>query len=102
MIEDLYLTQLRSIDIYDILMFTADAVLSGGIRRAATAIIFDYNDELMMNAKTNFKVSSFKRFEKINDKWEGTVTVKKKKYEKSEKPKTKKRKRIFNEIYFLL
>ena len=81
LIEDLYLDQLRSIDIYDILMHCADAVLSGGIRRAATMVIFDHNDSLMMNAKTNFKVSSFKRFEKINDKWEGTIHIKKKKYE---------------------
>jgi hypothetical protein len=80
-IEELNSYLLRSIDIYDILMHCADAVLSGGIRRAATAVIFDHDDNLMLNAKINQKVSSFKRFEKIDNLWEGTVTVKKKKYE---------------------
>lgn len=45
-------TQLRSIDVYDIFMHQADAVLSGGIRRSATIILFSSDDELMMNAKT--------------------------------------------------
>lgn len=81
-ILQLNLHTLRSIDIYDILMHCADAVLSGGIRRAATAIVFDYDDDLMMNAKINFKVSSQRRFEKLeNGFWEGTVTVNKIKHE---------------------
>lgn len=81
-IEDLHLNNLRSIDIYDILMHCADAVLSGGIRRAATAVIFDPDDMDMMNAKTNFSVSSHKRFEKLESGfWEGTVIVNNKKYE---------------------
>jgi ribonucleoside-diphosphate reductase alpha chain len=81
-IEDLHLNNLRSIDIYDILMHCADAVLSGGIRRAATAVIFDPDDMGMMNAKTNFTVSSYKRFEKLESGfWEGTVIVNNKKYE---------------------
>lgn len=45
-------THLRSIDVYDIFMHQADAVLSGGIRRSATIILFSSDDELMMNAKT--------------------------------------------------
>lgn len=81
-IEDQGMLSLRSIDIYDILMHCSDAVLSGGIRRAATAVIFDYDDDLMMNSKTNFEVSSYKRFEKLDSGfWEGTVTVNKQKYE---------------------
>lgn len=44
--------RLRTIDAYDILMHAADAVLSGGVRRSATAVIFDKDDELMLNAKT--------------------------------------------------
>jgi ribonucleoside-triphosphate reductase len=81
-IEYLHLEKLRSIDIYDILMHCADAVLSGGIRRAATAIIFDKDDELMLNAKINFKITSHRRFEKLESGfWEGTVVVDKKKYE---------------------
>lgn len=46
------LGRLRSIDAYDILMHVADAVLSGGIRRSACSVMFDKNDEDMMNAKT--------------------------------------------------
>lgn len=81
-IEDLHETSLRSIDIYDILMHCADAVLSGGIRRAATAVMFDPDDDLMMNAKINFNVTSFRRFEKLeNNFWEGTVFIGKKKFE---------------------
>ena len=37
---------------YDILMFAADAVLSGGVRRSATIALFSPEDEEMMNAKT--------------------------------------------------
>lgn len=42
----------KSITVYDILMHTADAVLSGGVRRSATNIIMDYDDEELVNAKT--------------------------------------------------
>ncbi len=42
---------LRPIHAYDIIMFAADAVLSGGVRRSATDAIFSYDDEEMMNAK---------------------------------------------------
>lgn len=44
--------ELRTIDIYDIVMHTSDAVLSGGVRRSATICLFHKNDELMLNAKT--------------------------------------------------
>jgi len=43
---------LRPIDVYDIVMHTADAVLSGGVRRSATICLFSPDDEEMMNAKT--------------------------------------------------
>ena len=43
---------LRPIQVYDIVMFTADAVLSGGVRRSATICLFSPDDEEMMNAKT--------------------------------------------------
>ena len=52
LIEVKHLGRLRSIDCYDIMMHCADAVLSGGIRRAATAIIFENDDLDMMEAKT--------------------------------------------------
>lgn len=44
--------KLRTIDVYDILMHTSDAVLSGGIRRAACITLFDKDDDLMMKSKT--------------------------------------------------
>lgn len=44
--------ELRPIDVYDILMHVADAVLSGGVRRSATIVIFDKDDEEMLTAKT--------------------------------------------------
>ena len=44
--------QLRSIEVYDMVMWIADAVLSGGVRRSAVLIQFDAFDESMMNAKT--------------------------------------------------
>ena len=45
-------TRVRPINAYDILMHCSDAVLSGGIRRAATSVVFDADDEEMMNSKT--------------------------------------------------
>jgi len=45
-------SRLKPISAYDILMHCSDAVLSGGIRRAATSVVFDHDDEEMMNAKT--------------------------------------------------
>lgn len=44
--------QLKPIEVYDIVMHTADAVLSGGVRRSATICVFSPDDEEMMNAKT--------------------------------------------------
>lgn len=43
---------LRPIEVYDINMFTAKAVLAGGIRRSATICLFSPDDEEMMDAKT--------------------------------------------------
>lgn len=44
--------RVRPIHAYDFVMHMADAVLSGGIRRAATICIFSKEDEEMRNAKT--------------------------------------------------
>jgi ribonucleoside-triphosphate reductase (thioredoxin) len=44
--------RLRPIDVYDIACHVADAVLSGGVRRAATICLFSADDEEMMAAKT--------------------------------------------------
>ena len=43
---------LKPIQVYDIVMYTADAVLSGGVRRSATICLFSPDDDEMMNAKT--------------------------------------------------
>lgn len=44
--------RMRTIQAYDILMHAADAVLSGGVRRSATIVLFDWDDEEMLKAKT--------------------------------------------------
>lgn len=49
---DMKLNKLRPIDAYDIVMHCSDAVLSGGIRRAATLAMFSLEDEEMIKSKT--------------------------------------------------
>ena len=44
--------KLRPIEAYDICMYVARAVLSGGVRRSATICLFSGDDTEMMNAKT--------------------------------------------------
>lgn len=44
--------KLTPIQAYDFVMHMADAVLSGGVRRAATICIFSKDDKEMLNAKT--------------------------------------------------
>lgn len=82
-IEDSNQRRLRTIDAYDILMHAADAVLSGGIRRSATSVVFDPDDEDMMNAKTFFKVDKVRRFAKDEDtdKHHGQVVIRKRVYD---------------------
>lgn len=79
-IEDQGQTRLTSMNAYDIVMHQADAVLSGGVRRSATIALFSQDDDLMINAKTNFKVAKKYGFEKTTNKkgetiWEGRVSV---------------------------
>jgi len=45
-------TELSPIHVYDIVMYAADAVLAGGVRRSATICLFSADDEQMANAKT--------------------------------------------------
>lgn len=82
--------RLRPIDSYDILMHSADAVLSGGIRRSATSVIFDKDDEEMLNSKTFQKVEKVYSFHHSHTETiggnsveilEGKVMVEGKKYE---------------------
>jgi ribonucleoside-diphosphate reductase alpha chain len=81
-IEEKKQWNLKPINAYDILMHCADAVLSGGIRRAATATIFDEDDDEMINCKTSFNVDKIKGFYQDEDtkKWSGIVQIGKKKY----------------------
>lgn len=44
--------KLKTIEAYDIIMHSSDAVLSGGVRRSATICLFSPDDADMMNAKT--------------------------------------------------
>ena len=44
-------TQLKPIEAHDILCYIADAVLSGGIRRAAMISLFSFDDNEMLSAK---------------------------------------------------
>lgn len=89
-IEDKKQNRLKSIDAYDILMHCADAVLSGGIRRSATCVVFDKDDVDMLNAKTLQKVEKTYSFEEIDEEnsggfvtkiYEGKVLKDGKKYE---------------------
>ena len=45
-------TRLKPIEAYDIVMYGADAVISGGVRRSATICVFSPEDEEMAKAKT--------------------------------------------------
>lgn len=44
--------KLKPIEVYDIVMHMADAVLSGGVRRSATICLFSSDDQEMIKAKT--------------------------------------------------
>lgn len=44
--------KLTTLDVHDILCYIADAVLAGGIRRAALIALFDKDDELMLKCKS--------------------------------------------------
>ena len=51
-LEDVRSVTMRPIDVYDIIMHAADAVISGGVRRSATIALFSPDDEAMAAAKT--------------------------------------------------
>lgn len=44
-------TQLTTVEVYDIMCYIADAVLAGGIRRAALICLFSFDDEDMLTCK---------------------------------------------------
>lgn len=49
-------SKLKPIECHDMMCFLSDAVRSGGIRRAALISLFDKDDYLMVQSKTNFVV----------------------------------------------
>jgi hypothetical protein len=49
-------TKLKPIEVHDIVCYIADAVLAGGIRRAALISLFSATDKDMMDSKTNFEI----------------------------------------------
>jgi ribonucleoside-triphosphate reductase (thioredoxin) len=53
--------QLTTVECHDILCYEADAVLSGGIRRAAMISLFDLDDVPMIKSKSNFEVISISK-----------------------------------------
>ena len=75
-IEYKYQTRLKSVDVYDILMHCADSVLSGGVRRSSTSVIFDKDDIDMINAKAKFKVEKVFAFHCIGEETLGGTTNK--------------------------
>jgi len=52
--------KLSTLECHDIMCFIADAVLAGGIRRAALISIFSIDDEDMLLSKINFKIIDWK------------------------------------------
>lgn len=58
-------TRLRPIEAHDMLCHIADAVLAGGIRRAAMIVLFDRGDEEMLTCKSNL-ACTMSRTECIN------------------------------------
>jgi ribonucleoside-diphosphate reductase alpha chain len=81
-IEDKNLTRLRSIDVYDILMLFADCVVSGGIRRTASIVIFDKDDQEMIEAKVNLAVSKFREsFDEETKTYHTRIWIKNKYYD---------------------
>lgn len=62
--------QMHSLEIHDALCHEADAVLSGGIRRAAMIALFSHDDEDMLTCKGNLPLENWE-FEKDGDSYRG-------------------------------
>ncbi len=61
-------SSLSSTEVHDIVCYIADAVLAGGIRRAALISLFDADDVSMLKCKSDFEVKEWKHIvtEKVN------------------------------------
>ncbi len=74
LIEDRNQQRLKSIDVVDILLHFADAVLSGGVRRTASSVMFEPDDVDMMEAKTSFQVKKYRGvIDQETNEWHGKV-----------------------------
>lgn len=83
-IEDNGQNRLRSIDAYDILMLFADCVVSGGIRRTASIVIFEQDDQDMIDAKTTLSVTKYREsFDEESNTYHSRVWIKDKFYDVS-------------------
>jgi ribonucleoside-diphosphate reductase alpha chain len=69
--------KLTTLECHDLMCFIADAVLSGGIRRAAMIAGFDMDDESMITSKGNYQVDLLGS-NKVNGSWEVRVSLKQK------------------------
>lgn len=58
--------KLTPIECHDIICIMSDAVLAGGIRRAASISLFSIDDQEMMQAKTMYDVDSVENVQRIN------------------------------------
>lgn len=61
--------KLESYECHDIICFLADAVLSGGIRRAALIALFSWGDDDMLLCKSNYQVQHFRDLDQLS--WGG-------------------------------
>lgn len=57
--------QLTTVEAHDVMCFIADAVLSGGIRRAAMIALFEIDDESMIKSKSDFTVVQTKKVKQL-------------------------------------
>lgn len=70
-------TSLKPIEVHDMLCHIADAVLAGGIRRAAMIVLFDLDDQDMLTCKSNLRCT-FHRTEPLagsNELFECDITA---------------------------
>ena len=63
--------QLKPIEVHDIQCHIADAVLSGGIRRAAMISLFDVDDEEMLTCKSNLRLENWELEVTPDGSWHG-------------------------------
>ena len=75
-------TRLSPLEVHDLICFVSDAVLAGGIRRAALICGFNIDEEEMIRSKGNFSVNLLEKFPmpggqswqaRVETKWNGKI-----------------------------